>query len=148
MLNPLKQKFWEFNESFEACKIMPPDPHFLLLKSCKEIVREGQALARMVTYNNIVWKISNFNMDTKREEMMDELSLLEDLDAHGFKVQMLKNRLNKLLMFKSEEEKLKNMLEQRKRVLSVHVEENRIFKGTRAKGEERVQELWKEVAFI
>ncbi|KAL1816500.1 hypothetical protein ACET3Z_019074 [Daucus carota] len=127
---------------------MPLDLHFLPLKSCKEIVRERQALARMVTYNNIVRKISNFNMDTIREEMMDELSLLEDLDAHGFKVQMLKDRLNKLLMFKSEKEKLKNMLEQRERVLSVHVEENRIFKGTRAKGEERVHELWKEVVFI
>ena len=40
------------------------------------------------------------------------------------------------------------MLEQRERVLSVYVEENRILKGTIAKGEERVQELWKEVAFI
>ncbi|XP_063949623.1 uncharacterized protein LOC108224036 isoform X2 [Daucus carota subsp. sativus] len=142
------RQYWEFAESFEACKKMPQNPHFRPLKFCKEIVREGQALARMVTYNNIVRKISNFNMDTKREEMMDELSLLEDLDAHGFNVQMLKDRLNKLLMFKSEEEKVKNMLEQKEKVLSIHVEESRIFNGTRAKREERVQELWKEVASI
>ena len=112
---------------------MSHDPNFLPPKSCKEIVREGQTLAGMVTYNNIVRKNSNFNMDTKREEMMDELSLLEDLDAYGFKVKMLKDLLNNLLMFKSEEEKLKNMLEQRVRVLLVHVEGNRIFKGTRVK---------------
>ncbi|XP_017251451.2 DUF724 domain-containing protein 6-like isoform X2 [Daucus carota subsp. sativus] len=142
------RQYWEFAESFEAFKKMPQNPHFRPLKFCKEILSEGQALARMVTYNNIVRKISNFNMDTKGEEMMDELSLLEDLDAHGFKVQMLKDRLNKLLIFKSEEEKLKNMLERREMVLSVHVEESRIFKGTRAKGEARVQELWKEVASI
>ena len=40
--------------------------------------------------------------------MMDDLSLLEDFDTHGFEVQMLKDRLNKLLMFKNEEEKVKN----------------------------------------
>ena len=58
------------------------------------------------------------------------------MDAHGFKVQMLKDRLNKLLMFKSKEEKLKNMLEQRERVLFLHIQENCTFKETKAKAEE------------
>ena len=39
-------------------------------------------------------------------------------------------------MFKNEEE-VKNMLEQRERVLFVHVQENRMFKDTRTKVEER-----------
>ena len=69
--------------------------------------------------------------------MMDDLSLLEDFDTHGFEVQMLKDRLNKLLMFKNEEEKVKNMLEQKERMLSVRVQENRMFKETRAKADER-----------
>ena len=51
-------------------------------------------------------------------------------------------------MFKCEEEKLKNMLEHRERVLSVHVEENHIFKGTKAKSNERGQELHKEIELI
>ena len=68
---------------------------------------------------------------------MDDLLLLEDLDTHGFEVEMLKDWLNKLLMFKNEEEKVKNMLRQRERVLFVHVQENRMFKETKAKVEER-----------
>ena len=73
------------------------------------------------------------------------MSLLEDLDTHGFEVQMLKDRLNKLLIFKNEEEKVKNMLEQRERMLSVHVEESRILKGTIAKGEERCRKCGKKL---
>ena len=58
---------------------------------------------------------------------------------------MLKDRPNKLLMFKNEEEKVKNMLEQRERVLFVHVQENRMFKETRAKADERGQDLRKKL---
>ncbi|KAK1348927.1 hypothetical protein POM88_008589 [Heracleum sosnowskyi] len=134
---------WEVAESFEACRKMPQDPHFLPLKSGKENC-EGTALGKMVIFYNIAQKTSNLHLDTEREAIMDDLSLLEELETHGFDVALLENRLNKILCLKSQQEKLVNMLEQRKGRLRGHDQKKCKNKEKKAKIEERMKELQKE----
>ncbi|KAL8147876.1 uncharacterized protein LOC141708028 isoform X2 [Apium graveolens] len=136
---------WAVAESVEACRTMPQDPHFLPLKSCRHNSREGQALGYMVTFDNIARRTLNLRLDAKREAIEDDVSLLEELETHGFHVAPLKNCLNKTLLLKNEQDKFENLLEQTKRRRKEHDEEKCKNKEKRANIEERMKELQKDI---
>lgn len=140
-----RRNLWEVAESVEAFRKMPQDPHFLPLKSCKDVSREGQALGQMVTFETIARKTSNLRLDTEREAIKDDLALLDELEANGFDVTPLKKILNKTLFLKSEKEKFENMLQQTKRRLNQHDQDNSKNKEKKAKIEERMKELQEEI---
>ncbi|KAM7270983.1 hypothetical protein ACFE04_030197 [Oxalis oulophora] len=88
---------WEILESSALYKKMPQKPHFRPLYEKHELLREGLALARVITFTNIVDIIYKLRFDDPRSKFDDILEVLPEFDEHGFDTEPLKNHLDKLL---------------------------------------------------
>lgn len=95
-------------ESLEAFGIMPQKPHFQPLESCSEIQREGEALNLMVLFDKITMKTLNLQFDAPKEDIENDLSLLEKLETHGFDAMKLRDILTMILLLKDQQEDVEN----------------------------------------
>ncbi|KAK9058888.1 hypothetical protein SSX86_023732 [Deinandra increscens subsp. villosa] len=101
------QKDWPFIkrspiwDAIELQLTTPQKPHFSPLRKENEDYREGLAVAHMVTFTNIVQKLSEFQPNEPVDMINNSLQTLCDLETHGFDVGPIRGRLNKLLSLKS-----------------------------------------------
>ncbi|KAI3742867.1 hypothetical protein L1987_60565 [Smallanthus sonchifolius] len=107
---------WATIASLELYQTPPQKPHFSPLKKIKEVQREGLAIAHMVTFGNLVQRLSDLKLTDPVDITNHSLETLVDLEAHGFDVGAIRGRLNKLLSLKSKvdqhEGKLKKVEEE------------------------------------
>ncbi|KAJ9553712.1 hypothetical protein OSB04_017757 [Centaurea solstitialis] len=113
---------WETLESMEAFIKLPQKPHFRpLLEGVKESAREGLAIGSMVTFSSVVEKTCGLRFDDERSRIEDCLETLVELERHGFEVEVIRDRLTRLLLIKDKEEELEDRwkgVEEKKRSLS------------------------------
>ncbi|KAI7747240.1 hypothetical protein M8C21_002032 [Ambrosia artemisiifolia] len=76
-------------------------PHFAPLKEMNEDCREGLAIAHIVTFGNLVQRISDFKPNDPVDKFNNSLETLSDLETHGFDVGPIRGRLNQLLSLKT-----------------------------------------------
>nr|XP_043611627.1 DUF724 domain-containing protein 2-like [Erigeron canadensis] len=113
----VKQSFcWATIESMELHQ--KQKPHFSPLKKMKEGCREGYALAHILTFENVVRDVLNYQPSNTIEKINDSLELLDELEPHGFDVSAVRGRLNTFLSskvkvgeFKEELKKFENDIE-------------------------------------
>lgn len=98
---------WTTIESMDIFKRMPQKPHFNPLEHCKESSREGAAIGFMVTFLSIVERTCRLHYDDPRSTIEETLETLNELETHGFDVQLVRDRLTELLLMKDKQEKLK-----------------------------------------
>ncbi|CAL5445340.1 unnamed protein product [Camellia sinensis] len=101
-----RSSIWENLECMEIFKKMPQQPHFQPLGKSKEDIREGLAIANMVTFANVVLWTSKLQFSDPRSVIDSHLETLSDLEAHGFNVDPIRGRLNELLSKKVRQSKL------------------------------------------
>ncbi|KAI7985049.1 DUF724 domain-containing protein 7 [Camellia lanceoleosa] len=101
-----RSPIWENLECMEIFKKMPQQPHFQPLGKSKEDIREGLAIANMVTFANVVLWTSKLQFSDPRSVIDSHLETLSDLEAHGFNVDPIRGRLNELLSKKVRQGKL------------------------------------------
>nr|GEW15277.1 hypothetical protein [Tanacetum cinerariifolium] len=95
---------WHTIESMEAFVKIPQKPHFrLLLEGVKENAREGLAIGTMVTFSTIVYKTYCLRFDNPRSAIEDCLETLVELERNGFDVEVIRDRLTRLLLFKDKQ---------------------------------------------
>lgn len=116
---------WKAIESMEVFRRIPQRPHFLPLYDFKETAREGMAIGYMVTFSNVVERSSILNIKDPKCDMEDIIEALPNLEANGFDVGMVRNRVMKLLGAKDKEEKLVHEL----RDIKDQIEEHRYAKS-------------------
>ncbi|KAK9292868.1 hypothetical protein L1049_020849 [Liquidambar formosana] len=92
---------WKTIESMEVFQKMPQKPHFRPLDGCKEECREGLAVGNMVTFVNLVERMSKLQFDDSRSVFDSSLEALHDLETHGFDIKALEGRFNELLSIKN-----------------------------------------------
>ena len=93
---------WATIESLKLYQNPPQKPHFSNLKKVKEDLREGLAIAFMVTFANVVERISELKLDDPNNIMENSLGTLVELETLGFNVGAIRTRLNELLSKKAE----------------------------------------------
>ncbi|KAM0004709.1 putative FCP1 domain, HAD superfamily protein [Helianthus debilis subsp. tardiflorus] len=92
---------WTSIESLVLHPTPPQKPHFSPLKKTNELCREGLAIAHMVTYWNLVQRLSDLKPNDPVDIINNGLEVLADLETHGFDVEAIRGRLNELLYSKS-----------------------------------------------
>ncbi|GFZ13657.1 polyribonucleotide phosphorylase, putative [Actinidia rufa] len=111
---------WETIESMEVFQVMPQKPHFRPLGTYKKGSREGLAIGCMVTFSSIITKTSEVQFDDPRSTIEDILGTLLDLEAHGFDVKMVRDRLTSLLLIKDWQEHLQDQSKELESQIMVH----------------------------
>ncbi|KAK4372415.1 hypothetical protein RND71_007799 [Anisodus tanguticus] len=101
---------WSTIESMDIFRRIPQKPHFNPLENCKESSREGLAIGYMVTFLSIIERTSRLHYDDPRSTIQEILETLSDLETHGFDAQLVRDRLNELLLMKDEHEKLETQV--------------------------------------
>ncbi|GFZ13656.1 polyribonucleotide phosphorylase, putative [Actinidia rufa] len=129
---------WKTIESMDVFQVMPQKPHFRPLNCCNEGSREGLAIGCMVTFSSLVKKTSELQFDDPRGTIEDILETLLDLEAHGFDVKLLQDRLTLLLLIKDRQEHLQN---QSKKLESQIVEHNH----EKTQSDEEIGEINKQI---
>ncbi|PWA84097.1 Agenet-like domain-containing protein [Artemisia annua] len=98
---------WHTIESMEAFRKLPQNPHFRpLLKGVKESAREGMAIGTMVTFSTVVGRTYCLRVDGPRSAIGDCLETLVELESNGFDVEVIRDRLTRLLLLKDKQEEL------------------------------------------
>ncbi|XP_022016884.1 uncharacterized protein LOC110916461 isoform X3 [Helianthus annuus] len=92
---------WTTIESLVLHPTPPQKPHFSPLKKTNELCREGLAIAHMVTYWNLVQRLSDLKPNDPVDIINNGLEVAVDLETHGFDVEAIRGRLNELLYSKS-----------------------------------------------
>ncbi|XP_071723310.1 DUF724 domain-containing protein 6-like [Rutidosis leptorrhynchoides] len=92
---------WKMMESLEVFQKTPQKPHFQPLHNELVVEREGLALACFATFNNVVQMISNLRYDDPETKFEETLQALSGLERHGFDVEPLHKRINRLLASKA-----------------------------------------------
>ncbi|EPS61482.1 hypothetical protein M569_13315, partial [Genlisea aurea] len=87
---------WSTIESMEIFKRMPQNPHFAPLKHSKEFSREALAIGCMVAFSALVDRIARLKMDDVENTADDISDAISELEAHGFSVGVLRDRMSKL----------------------------------------------------
>lgn len=105
---------WGVVESMEAFSIMPQKPHFGPLGSYNEIQREGEALSLMVLFHKVTKNALNLRFDAPRDDIKNDLSILDKLETHGFDVMKLRGILTRTLLLKDQQEDIENLLKEGK----------------------------------
>ncbi|KAM0053675.1 hypothetical protein Hdeb2414_s0007g00262121 [Helianthus debilis subsp. tardiflorus] len=77
------------------------NPHFAPLKKMNEDCREGLAIAHIVTFGNLVQRLSDIKPNDPVDVINNSLETLSDLETHGFDVGPIRRRLNQLLSLKT-----------------------------------------------
>ncbi|GJR44091.1 agenet domain-containing protein [Tanacetum coccineum] len=100
---------WHTIEAMEAFQKIPQNPHFRsLLEGVKESAREGLAIGTMVTFSTVVDWTSCLRFDDPRTAIEDSLETLVDLESNGFNVEVIRDRLTRLLLLKDKKEELED----------------------------------------
>ncbi|PSR98728.1 DUF724 domain-containing protein [Actinidia chinensis var. chinensis] len=94
---------WETLESMEIFQKMPQQPHFRPLEEYKEDIREGLAIGYMVTFTNVVERISQLQFSSPTNTIISTLETISDLKNNGFDVDFISGRLKELLSKKEME---------------------------------------------
>ncbi|KAI7748437.1 hypothetical protein M8C21_007595 [Ambrosia artemisiifolia] len=98
---------WKTIESMDAFRMLPQKPHFRpLLEGVKESAREGLAVGTMVTFSTVVDKTCGMRFDDPRSTIEDCLETLVELENNGFDVEVIRERLTRLLLIKDKQEEL------------------------------------------
>ncbi|GFS43096.1 hypothetical protein Acr_00g0083560 [Actinidia rufa] len=97
---------WETLESMEIFQKMPQRPHFRPLEEYKEDIREGLAIGYMVTFTNVVERISQLQFSSPTNTIISTLETISDLKNNGFDVDSISGRLKELLSKKEMEGQL------------------------------------------
>lgn len=108
-----KSMLWSAIESMEVFQKLPQKPHFWPLQHFKESQREGLAIGFMVTFAGVVERISKLQFDDTKGSIDDILETLLELEAQGFDVGLLRDRVNDLGRVK---ERRENLEEEAKKV--------------------------------
>ncbi|XP_076929122.1 DUF724 domain-containing protein 1-like [Bidens hawaiensis] len=95
-----RSPLWAAMESSELYLTPPQKPHFSPLKELKHDCREGFAIARMVTYANLVASLSDLQPNDTVDTINAILETLSDLETHGFDVGLIRERVNNCLFLK------------------------------------------------
>ncbi|KAF5190424.1 hypothetical protein FRX31_019987 [Thalictrum thalictroides] len=91
---------WEGFESMEVFQLMPQYPHFRPLEKENEELREGLAIGNMVNFANLMKRTCKAQLDDPRSMLQMKLKALPAFEEHGFTVQPIRSRLEKLLKLK------------------------------------------------
>ncbi|XP_076899213.1 uncharacterized protein LOC143553019 [Bidens hawaiensis] len=95
-----RSPIWATIESLEIYQTSPQRPHFSPLKKVKADRREGLAIAHMVTFMNMVQMLSTLQLTDPVDPINNGLEILTDLETHGFDVDVIRGRFNKILSLK------------------------------------------------
>ncbi|KAI4330822.1 hypothetical protein MLD38_029070 [Melastoma candidum] len=79
----------------DISEVSPTTP--LPLVNAKERLREGLAIAKMVTFASTAESAINLSIDDDTSTFVDCLEALETLESYGFEAEALKCRLNKIV---------------------------------------------------
>lgn len=99
-------QIWEIIESMEVFKKLPQNPNFQPLMKCKELKREGAAIAHMMNFVYVVEKISKLQENDSRQDLESIMEELAELEEMGFDVKVIRGRVTELVQVKVELEKL------------------------------------------
>lgn len=97
-----RSPIWAVIESLELYLTQLQKPHFSPLKNMKQDTREGLAISHIVTYGNLVQRLSDLRVNDSVERFEASLETLCELETHGFDVGPIRGRLNELLSLKSQ----------------------------------------------
>ncbi|KAJ0735499.1 hypothetical protein HanPI659440_Chr11g0432771 [Helianthus annuus] len=98
------QQDWPFikrSPIWDTVEFYSQKPHFSPLKRTKEESREGLAIGNMVTFGNLVQRLSDLKPNDPVDILNNSLETLSDLETHGFDVGPVRDRLNDLLSLKT-----------------------------------------------
>nr|XP_043610793.1 uncharacterized protein LOC122582464 [Erigeron canadensis] len=101
--------FWATIESLEFFRQPSQKPHFSPLKKVKVDHREGLAISCVVTFKNLVDKISKIQLTDPVDIINDSLETLVDLETHGFDVGAVRACLNEMLSLKDKVGQLRDL---------------------------------------
>lgn len=97
------QQDWPFikrSRLWATIEFYSQKPHFAPLKEITEDYREGIAIAHMVTFENIVQKLSDLKSNDP-VDLFNSLKTLRELETHGFDVGPIRGRFHKLILLKT-----------------------------------------------
>ncbi|XP_076944390.1 uncharacterized protein LOC143615011 [Bidens hawaiensis] len=97
------QQDWPFikrSRLWATIEFYSQKPHFVPLKEITEDYREGIAIAHMVTFENIVQKLSDLKSNDP-VDLFNSLKTLRELETHGFDVGPIRGRFHKLILLKT-----------------------------------------------
>lgn len=97
---------WKAIESMQVFLLFPQNPHFRTLFSKRESSREGLAIALMVDFVNVVEKTSTLQPDGPKCIIEETLETLRELEDNGFDVDVVRDRVEQLLLTKDKREEL------------------------------------------
>ncbi|XP_021987228.1 DUF724 domain-containing protein 7 isoform X1 [Helianthus annuus] len=98
------QQEWPFikrSPMWAIIELHSQNPHFAPLKKMNEDCREGLAIAHIVTFGNLVQRLSDIKPNDPVDVINNSLETLSDLETHGFDVGPIRRRLNQLLSLKT-----------------------------------------------
>lgn len=107
-----RSPIWATIESQEVYQNLSQNPHFSPLWEIKEERREGLAIAHMVTFANLVQRITSFQWADPSHAIKSSLETLVELEANGFDVGPVRARLDELLAQKSEAGRLEGEMKE------------------------------------
>ncbi|KAK1418916.1 hypothetical protein QVD17_28067 [Tagetes erecta] len=96
-----RSPIWDTIESLKLYQTPFQKPHFSPLKNMKQDTREGLAIGHIVTYVNLVQRLSDLQVNDSVERFNTNLETVCELEAHGFDVGPIRGHLNELLSLKS-----------------------------------------------
>lgn len=108
---------WATIECLESYQKQPQKPHFSPLKERNEYFREGLAIAFVVTFADLVRRVSSLQLTDPDDIINNSLETLAELESHGFNVGPVRDRLNALRTWKVKVGQLENKLENLKKDL-------------------------------
>ncbi|KAL5712861.1 hypothetical protein ACHQM5_014985 [Ranunculus cassubicifolius] len=103
---------WKTLECMEVFQSMTRYPHFRPLEQESECLREGKAVAYMLSFASIFAESQKIQLDKPKSFFEDRLNGLLELEANGFHVQSLRNKLYKLLQGRDRQAWLDGKLKQ------------------------------------
>ncbi|PIA45973.1 hypothetical protein AQUCO_01600317v1 [Aquilegia coerulea] len=107
----IKSSFmWQQFESMEVFRSLPQQPHFNPLKEQEVCFREGDAIGLMLNFTKLVEDTRRVQHDDSRSMLDVKLDALQILEAYGFTVEPIRNKLVKLLQIKERYEQHNCML--------------------------------------
>ncbi|KAL4562094.1 hypothetical protein LXL04_034286 [Taraxacum kok-saghyz] len=119
-----KSPIWATLESLELYQNLSQNPHFAPLLETKEDLREGLAIAHMVTFTNVVQRTTNLQWTDPTDVINNSLETLVDLEANGFDVGPVRARLDELLAKKHEVGRLEGEMKEAEKEVEKYNSEN------------------------
>ncbi|KAJ4826794.1 hypothetical protein Tsubulata_036571 [Turnera subulata] len=106
--SPHLSKLWNDVESLEAFQLIPQKPHFKPLVNSEEFRREGDAIAKMITFNHLVLRARALKVDDDRSSFEECLDAASEVAQFGFDVERVEVRVKEMLKAKDSREELQD----------------------------------------